>query len=131
MQRRSNLQKRSDNGEMAGEMESYYKRQLDETYRPGHTAVDNLDPDLQQGQSLNLQQLQLLFFHNNFGCAQWVSIVRALQQLSISEFIVSFICSYFRDRVLLFDTSSDCSTGSAGASLKILNTKSNIDLEQR
>ncbi|KAL7723843.1 hypothetical protein ACLKA6_010352 [Drosophila palustris] len=39
VQRRSNLQKRCDNDEMAGEMESYCKRQLDETYRPGHTAV--------------------------------------------------------------------------------------------
>ncbi|KAL7743745.1 hypothetical protein ACLKA6_016805 [Drosophila palustris] len=41
VQRRSNLQKRCDNDEMAGEMESYCKRQLDETYRPGHTAVDS------------------------------------------------------------------------------------------
>ncbi|KAL7726149.1 hypothetical protein ACLKA6_002619 [Drosophila palustris] len=43
VQRRSYHQKRCDNGEMAGEMESYCKRQLDETYRPGHTAVGRHD----------------------------------------------------------------------------------------
>ncbi|KAM8702461.1 hypothetical protein ACLKA7_001792 [Drosophila subpalustris] len=46
VQRRSNLQKRCDNDEMAGEMESYCKRQLDETYRPGHTAVVMQDEQL-------------------------------------------------------------------------------------
>jgi len=42
---------------------------------------------------------------NAFNSASWPSIMNALHHLRISEYIVSIVSSYFRDRVLLYDTS--------------------------
>jgi len=42
---------------------------------------------------------------NAFNSASWPSIMRALRSVGISEYIVSLVSNYFKDRILLFDTS--------------------------
>ncbi|BFF93269.1 uncharacterized protein DMAD_11151 [Drosophila madeirensis] len=43
---------------------------------------------------------------NAFNSARWPSIIAALSRIGVSEYLVSIVVSYFKNRVLLFDTST-------------------------
>ncbi|XP_068148345.1 uncharacterized protein [Drosophila tropicalis] len=50
--------------------------------------------------------ISTLDVRNAFNSASWDSIIASLERLNISEYIINLICSYFRDRVLLYDTAA-------------------------